>query len=99
MKEQEKDETRVQYIFAQADLLVQTADELHAKKESLYRANIIPPDYRELDCVLMFHQIFRNDLADTMREAVKIYEERVFRQEVIRGIDRIYRMGVSWLPP
>ena len=92
LKQQEKDETRVQYIFAQADLLARTADELHAKKETLYRANIIPPDYRELDCVLMFHQIFRNDLADTMREAVKIYEERVFRQEVIRGIDRIYSM-------
>ena len=92
LKQQEKDEIRLQYIFAQADLLLRTADELHAKKESLYRANIIPPDYRELDCVLMFHQIFRNDLADTMREAVKLYEERVFRQEVIRGIDRIYSM-------
>ena len=27
-----------------------------------------------------------------MREAIKIYEERIFRQEVIRGIDKIYKM-------
>ena len=51
---------------------------------------IIPFDYRDMDCVLTFQQIFRNDLADTMREAVMIYEQRVFRQEVIRGMDRIY---------
>ena len=53
-------------------------------------ADLIPPDYREMDCVLAFQQIFRNDLADTMREAVMIYEQRVYRQEVIRGMDRIY---------
>lgn len=92
IKKQAKDEIRMQYVCAQANLLVRRADELHSKKESLYKVNIIPPDYRALDCVIMFHQIFRNDLADTMREAVKIYEERVFRQEVIRGIDKIYQM-------
>ncbi len=63
-------------------------------KENLARiyeaSDLIPPDYREMDCVLAFQQIFRNDLADTMREAVMIYEQRVFRQEVIRGMDRIY---------
>ena len=51
--------------------------------------NIVPPDYRSMDCILAFQQIFRNDLADTMREAVKIYDERVFRGEVIRGIEKI----------
>lgn len=79
-------------LLEQVHILIENADSLHNNKNKLYSINIIPPDYRELDCVLMFHQIFRNDLADTMREAVKIYEERVFRQEVIRGIDRIYSM-------
>lgn len=59
-------------------------------RQKLYSLNIVPPDYRALDCMLQFDQIFRNDLADTMREAVTIYEERVFRGEVIRGIDKIY---------
>ena len=58
----------------------------------LYSFNLIPPDYREVDCTMMFDQIFRNGLADNMREAVKIYEERVFRGDVIRGIDKIYGM-------
>ena len=40
----------------------------------------------------MLDQIFRNDLADTMREAIKIYEERVFRGSVIRGMDKIVSM-------
>ncbi len=58
----------------------------------LYAFNIIPPDYRYMDCVIILDQIFRNDLADTMREAIKIYEERVFRGSVIRGMDKIVSM-------
>ena len=76
----------------QADMLIEKANEIQKAKLAIYKVNIVPPDYRELDCVLMFHQIFRNDLADTIREAIKIYEERIFRQEVIRGIDKIYAM-------
>lgn len=65
---------------------------LFNQKYELYDLNIIPPDYRTLDCVLMLHQIFRNGLKDNMAEAILLYEERVFRQEVIRGIDKIYEM-------
>ena len=60
--------------------------------KSLYEYGIIPPDYRFMDCVIILDQIFRNDLADTMREAIKIYEERVFRGSVIRGMDKIVSM-------
>ncbi len=70
----------------------QDLNQLNSIIQNVYAFDLIPPDYRELDCVLTFDQIFRNDLADNMREAVKIYEERVFRGEVIRGIDRIYSM-------
>ena len=58
----------------------------------LYAFNIIPPDYRYMDCVIMLDQIFSNDLADTMREAINIYEERVFRGSVIRGMNKIVSM-------
>ena len=57
-----------------------------------YDLGVIPPDYRYMDCAIMLDQIFRNDLADTMREAIKIYDERVYRGEVIKGIDRICSM-------
>ncbi len=59
---------------------------------NFYNYGIIPPDYRTFDCVMMLDQIFRNDLADTMRDAIKIYEERVFRGSVIRGMDKICSM-------
>ncbi len=65
--------------------------ELEGHLQSLYAMGIIPPDYRAMDCVLVFDFIFRNGLADTMREAVTNYEERVFRGEVIKGMDSILR--------
>lgn len=71
-------------------------NEIKAKRKQLqsdlsvfYNYGIIPPDYRYMDCVIILDQIFRNDLADTMRDAIKIYEERVFRGSVIRGMDKI----------
>ena len=55
----------------------------------LYSVGIVPPNYRTLDATLMIADIFDNDLADTMREAVLLYDEIVFRGEVVRGIDNI----------
>lgn len=66
--------------------------EIEKTKKQLYALDIVPSDYRTLDCMIEFDQMFRNDLVDTMRQAVMIYEERVFRGEMIRGIDKIYTM-------
>ncbi len=78
------------------DLLANQIDEIQMQRKKLtnqlnefYNYGIIPPDYRTYDCVIILDQIFRNDLADTMRDAIKIYEERVFKGTVIRGMDRI----------
>lgn len=62
---------------------------LYANREKYYSVGIVPPDYRTMDCVYVLEQIFRNDLADTMREAVLLYEERAFRGEVLRGMQNI----------
>ncbi|MBE6664800.1 MAG: hypothetical protein E7603_01085 [Ruminococcaceae bacterium] len=86
---------KIALIKKTAEFLDIKAEEILKQKQELYEFGIIPPDYRMFDCVLQFDQIFRNDLADTMREAVKIYEERVFRNEIVRGIDRIYNMLLS----
>ena len=72
--------------------LAQKISDIENRKLSLYDLNIVPPDYRRLDCLIEFDQMYRNDLVDTMREAVKIYEERVFRGELLTGIDNIYNM-------
>lgn len=72
--------------------LRQKRNQLQSTLTRFYNLGVIPPDYRYMDCAIMLDQIFRNDLADTMREAINKYEERVFRGEVIKGMDRICRM-------
>jgi predicted nucleic acid-binding Zn-ribbon protein len=40
----------------------------------------------------MINEIFLNDQADTMREATLLYDQRVFREELLRGVEKIYLM-------
>ena len=77
---------------SQITLLQESIRSIHSQKQDLYSIGIIPPDYREMDCVIMLHQIFRNGLKDNMADAILLYEERVYRQEIIRGIEKIYDM-------
>lgn len=65
---------------------------IQSKKNILYNLNVIPIDYRTIDCIMILKSIFKNDLADTIREAILLYEEKLFRGEVIKGIDKIYDM-------
>ncbi|MBQ7354914.1 MAG: hypothetical protein IJW62_05275 [Clostridia bacterium] len=67
-------------------------DELKVTLTCFYNYDIIPPDYRYLDCVIVLDQIYRNRLAETMKEAILLYETRVARGEIIKGIDKIYKM-------
>lgn len=67
-------------------------EKIKTNLDNFYSLDIIPPDYRTFDCVMMLDQIFRNDLADTMREAILLYEDRVFKGSVIKGMDRICSM-------
>lgn len=91
-KELEESKNYCALMRAHIDESKRQLNELIGKRNAFYAIGVIPPDYRTMDCVLILDQIFRNDLADTMREAIKIYEERVFRGEVIRGMDRICSM-------
>lgn len=82
-------ENELSLIQNEANLVHTKYNELLAIRNNLYSIGIIPPDYRTMDCVYVFDQIFRNDLADTMRQAVALYEERAFRGEIIRGMGTI----------
>lgn len=70
-------------------------EKLYKQRSEFYSVNIVAPDYRFLDCIVVLKQIFENDLADNVREAILIYEERVFRGEMIRGIDKINEQLVA----
>ena len=85
-REAEELEREAQFYAAQAEETRKALEPLYKQRKKFYSVGIIPPDYRTIDCAYVFDQIFRNDLADNMREAVKIYEERIFRGEIIRGV-------------
>jgi len=84
--------TQIEKLNLMIEFLSVHISKIEDQKNQLYTVGIVPPDYRKLDCLIEFDQMFRNDLVDTVREAVKIYEERVFRGEVIRGVENIYNM-------
>ncbi len=91
-KYSEDSQKKIKKLDHISQFLSQHISDIENKKLQLYDLNIVPPDYRRLDCLIEFDQMYRNDLVDTMREAVKIYEERVFRGELLTGIDNIYNM-------
>ena len=91
-KQREEAQKQIEKLDCIAKLLAQHIAEIESKKDQLYALNIVPPDYRTLDSLIEFDQMYRNDLVDTMREAVLIYEERVARKVLIRGIEKIYTM-------
>ena len=88
-KETEQAHIQAKIIMNEATEVRKKASELKQLRQKYYSIGIIPPDYRTMDCVYVFDQIFRNDLADNMRQAVALYEERAFRGEIIRGMGTI----------
>ncbi len=80
---------KIALMQSQLNDLNNAISRMKQQRDKFYGANLIPVDYRTLDCVYILDHIFRNDLADTMREAIANYEERVYRGEVVRGINAI----------
>ena len=65
---------------------------LNENLQLILDANIIPPAYRDIDCVITLDHIFENDLADHMREAVLLYREWLAQERIIAGLENIYKM-------
>ena len=90
LAEVSKMENTVVLLREQARICIADSREIQKLLQSFYaHTDAIPVDYRKIDCILIFSHVFRNDLADTMREAVSYYETCVFRDKVIRGIKNI----------
>lgn len=84
-----KKENQIQNYLMTAKNFENQASEIDKIKQKMHRFNVIPEDYRDVGCLLELYKIFKNNLADNMREAITIYETRVFRGEVIKSIKRI----------
>ena len=69
--------------------ILEQREQLQAQLSKMYNFDIIPVDYRTFDCAIMLLHIFRNGLADNMRDAINLYETRVFRGELVRGMNNI----------
>ena len=75
---------RLQYVQAQRK-------ELEQKATAFYQLGVIPPDYRHPDCIMMLDRFFKNDLVNTMQEAVRYYDHKVEIGEIMKGFDNILR--------
>ena len=59
-------------------------------EQSYEQTGVVPIDYRYISCVLMIDYVFKNDLADTVREAIEYYETKVFRDGLFNKLDDIH---------
>ena len=59
----------IQKLRVHADQLDKDIAEIEKSLQQNYALNIVPPDYRRLECLLWIDYAFRNDQVDTMREA------------------------------
>jgi hypothetical protein len=72
-KEEEKCKTSCALLDLQTNINQQNIAKTDALLKRYYSLDILPPDYRTMDCVITLDHIFRNDLADTVREAILLY--------------------------
>lgn len=66
-------------INATSSAITQTSTAL----SEYYQAGIIPPDYRNAACVEIIDYVFRNDQADTMREATLLCNQYQWHGELM----------------
>lgn len=67
-----------------------TIDKLENALKVYYQAGIIPPDYRNAACVEIIDYVFRNDQADTMREATLLCNQYQWHGELM---DVLHELG------
>lgn len=67
--ERKQKQIYVQKLRSHADQLDKDIAEIEKALQHNYALNIVPPDYRRLECLLWIDYAFRNDQVDTMREA------------------------------
>lgn len=59
------------------------------QRAKFYSVNIIPMDYRTIECTFFLDHSFRNDLVDTVRQGIERYELSEYRNSVLGGLQTI----------
>ena len=63
-----------------------SVSKIEAALQKNYALNIIPPDYRRLECLAWIDYVFRNDQVDTMREATLQCDKWVRHGETLQAL-------------
>ena len=79
----------VQKLRFHANDLERDLAELHQNLQKNYALNVIPPDYRRLECLLWIDYAFRNDQVDTMREATLECDKHVMHGETMTALQEL----------
>ncbi len=76
-------------LSARADSLEKDAKLIEEKLRQCYELDIVKPSYRKLICVVILDEIFTNDKADTMREAMLLCDTEIRHAELIGKLDEV----------
>lgn len=77
-------------MHQQSEDCKKSAQMVRNQLEKCYALDIVPQKYRTLESLLTFDQIFRNDLADDMVQAEKIFLQRERRNETLKELKKAY---------
>ncbi len=99
-KGEELHEQQIQAAIAEHECFLSMLDEQYrelenainkarAQREKFYSVNIIPTDYRTIECTFFLDHSFRNDLVDTVRQGIERYELSEYRNSVLGGLQTI----------
>ena len=83
---------RAKAINSRADELIASAKTVEQNILQCYSLNVVKPAYRNLVCVAILNEIFQNDKADTMREAMILCDQALRHQEEMKGLNSILNM-------
>ena len=57
--------------------------------EKCYESNIIPPSYRNLICIILINDVFINNKADSIREAILLCDIEIRHAEIVNKLNDI----------
>ena len=76
-------------ILARADRLEADAALVEKKLQECYALKIIQPAYQKLVCAVILDEIFSNDKADTMREAMLLCDTEIRHADIMVKMDEV----------
>ncbi len=85
-------ETQEKYaatLLAYADGIDGEVVKIETALQKNYALNIIPPDYRRLECLVWIDYAFRNDQVDTMREATLQCDKWVRHNDTMKALKEL----------